>query len=133
MLVIESVANPKYICGVFEREKDAKAYLKGLPADLRRHLRVYNVELQFPCFIIEEDGFEFTGQEDLIARLDQLNASHFDDQVYFNIYLIDSDFRPKKAGLDSMGMLRHVHVTSDFLNWYKSEGIGYLNRIGMLD
>lgn len=132
MFIFESVGNVKYICGIFEDKEDVKTYLGEVPSELRKNQRVHEVELQYPFYIIERDGFEFVNQEGLIARLDQMKVSHHDNEVYSNIYLIETDYRPKKAGIDDMGMIRHVHVTPDFVRWYTKEGIEYLRRTRML-
>lgn len=67
----------------------------------------------------------------MIRALNCIKVSQDEDEVYFNIYTIESDYKPKKPGIDLMGILKHDHITNDFMDWYKKEGIDFLVRRGI--
>ncbi|MNR38426.1 hypothetical protein D3C85_1565290 [compost metagenome] len=70
--------------------------------------------------------------DELIKKIDGIELIDDKNKVYFNIYLIDSDYKPNKAGTDYMGIIRHDHVTNDFIEWYKKKGKSFLKERGIL-
>ena len=80
---------------------------------------------------MEKDGFQFVNRDEMIRALNCIKISQDEDEVYFNIYTIESDYKPEKPGTDYMGILPHDHITNDFIDWYKKEGEDFLVRRGI--
>jgi len=72
--------------------------------------------------------FRFLGKDEVISLFDHTDISEDEDEVHFNIYTVDSDYRPKKPGTDYMGILRHDHVTNESIEMYREEGTAFLSR-----
>lgn len=70
--------------------------------------------------------------DELLNMIDGIQLSVDKNRVYFNIYLIESDYRPNKPGSDYMGIIKHEHVTNDFIEWYKENGKSFLIERGIL-
>lgn len=134
MLIIEArKGKQNWISGIFKNRQDADAYMITIPDELRQYQRHHRIDLDFPFFIIEKSGFEFVDEQGLINRLDELKQGEAgDDEVFFNIYRIESDYKPPKPGTDYMGIIQHDHVTLDFIDWYVREGIEFLRRRGLI-
>lgn len=121
MFVIEASKNNKrWISGIFSRLHDAEAYLKEIPENLIRYQKLYEIpQKEYPIYITETNGFTFLSRDELKQKLDSIVQSGDDDMVYLNFYIINEEYRPKKAGTDYMGILRHEHVDNFFLRTIK--------------
>ncbi|MEI0738855.1 hypothetical protein VQ056_23160 [Paenibacillus sp. JTLBN-2024] len=104
--------------------------MNGNPANSRQFQRFYSIEFDFPFYIIKKRGFEFVDEVGLMKRINGQQVT--DDEVYFTIYKIESDYRPDEAGVDFMGSLMHVHVTQDFLDGYGVHGVDCLKAQDLL-
>ncbi|MFS0870319.1 hypothetical protein [Paenibacillus xylanilyticus] len=117
----------KWISGIFREAQQAKNYLEIIPEELKEYQRLVRLDhIEYPFYIIETKGFSYLSKIEVIELLNSTSVSDDEDQVHFNIYRIDSDYRPKKPGTDYMGILRHDHVTNDFLRDYKKAGMAFL-------
>ncbi|MNI74485.1 hypothetical protein D3C73_1305710 [compost metagenome] len=133
---IVKALNGKYqwISGIFKEEKEVQKYLEIIPTDLKNYQKLIDLNIDnYPFYIIEsENEFEYLVVDELIKKIDGIELIDDENKVYFNIYLIDSDYKPNKAGTDYMGIIRHDHVTNDFIEWYKKKGKSFLKERGIL-
>ncbi|MNP38441.1 hypothetical protein D3C76_1319530 [compost metagenome] len=133
---IVKALNGKYqwISGIFKEEKEVQKYLEIIPTDLKNYQKLIDLNIDnYPFYIIEsENEFEYLVVDELIKKIDGIELIDDKNKVYFNIYLIDSDYKPNKAGTDYMGIIRHDHVTNDFIEWYKKKGKSFLKERGIL-
>jgi hypothetical protein len=123
--------NWKWISGIFKGIRDLEQYFIKIPEELksnqvRKRLNI----LEYPFYIIEkQEGFTYLNKSEFIQELNNIIYNVENEEVgYFNFYYIESDYEPKKPGLDYMGILTHDHVTNDFLLSYKKDGEDYLRR-----
>lgn len=131
-IIIAYSGKSKWVSGIFKEEEDALEYLNLIPEDLKEYQNLIKLEeIDFPFFVVEKDGFQFVDRDEMIRALNCIKLSQDEDEVYFNIYTIESDYKPKKPGIDYMGILKHDHITNDFMDWYKKEGIDFLVRRGI--
>ena len=88
-------------------------------------------KLNFPFFIIEEgNNFEFTDSIDsIINKLNNTKQIVDEDKVYFNLYIIDSEYKISRPEIDHMGSLNHYHVDNIFISDYKRRGLETLNML----
>ncbi|SMF78845.1 hypothetical protein SAMN05661091_1618 [Paenibacillus uliginis N3/975] len=135
-MYIVKASNQKYqwISGIFKEEKEVQKYMCTIPKDLKSHQLI--IELQntnYPFYIIErENEFEYIEVQELLQMIDGIELTEEENRVYFNIYIIESDYKPKKPGTDYMGVIKHEHVTNDFIGWYKRKGKSCLIQRGIL-
>ncbi|MNN44486.1 hypothetical protein D3C81_1587790 [compost metagenome] len=133
---IVKALNGKYqwISGIFKEEKEVQKYLEIIPTDLKNYQKLIDLNIDnYPFYIIEsENEFEYLVVDELIKKIDGIELIDDKNKVYFNIYLIDSDYKPNKAGTDYMGIIRHDYVTNDFIEWYKKKGKSFLKERGIL-
>ncbi|MNC47293.1 hypothetical protein D3C75_963460 [compost metagenome] len=133
---IVKALNGKYqwISGIFKEEKEVQKYLEIIPTDLKNYQKLIDLNIDnYPFYIIEsENEFEYLVVDELIKKIDGIELIDDENKVYFNIYLIDSDYKPNKAGTDYMGIIRHDYVTNDFIEWYKKKGKSFLKERGIL-
>ncbi|MFX3647836.1 MAG: hypothetical protein ACE3K2_28520 [Paenibacillus sp.] len=130
-IIVGTKGNLKWISGVFQAEDVAKQYMDLIPDELKVYQEFIQIEnITYPFYIIErqESLFRFLGKDEVISLFDHTEVSEDEDEVHFNIYTVDSDYRPKKPGTDYMGALRHDHVTNEFIEMYREEGTAFLNR-----
>ncbi|WP_405172063.1 hypothetical protein MHI12_07920 [Paenibacillus sp. FSL H8-0280] len=121
----------KWISGVFQAEDVARQYMHLIPDELKAYQKFIQIEnLTYPFYIIErqDSPFRFLGKDEMISLFDKTDVSEDEDAVHFNIYTVDSDYRPKKPGTDYMGILRHDHVTNEFIEMYREEGAEFLSK-----
>lgn len=97
---------------VFSEHADAQSYFQSIPDEARSFQKIVELpEIKFPFFIIEDHGFEYGGLPMVRDRLRETTPTGKDDEVFFNIYAIRSEFRPAVPGVDNMGDLQHWHIT----------------------
>ncbi|WP_338542509.1 hypothetical protein [Paenibacillus tundrae] len=132
-IIVANKGMRSWISGIFDNETTAEQYIDTMPDELKEfQQRIELDNLNYPFYIVERDGFQFLTQDEVIAVLEQTEATEDEDEVHFNLYTIESDYRPRMPGTDHMGILRHEHVTNEFMQWYKVEGIDFLYRKGIL-
>lgn len=135
-MYIVKASNGKYqwISGIFKEEKEVQKYIENIPTDLKDYQKLIELKnLNYPFYIIEsKNEFEYIVVDELLSKIDEIELTEDQNRVYFNIYLIESDYRPKKPGTDYMGIIKHEHVTNDFIEWYKKRGKGFLIQRGIL-
>ncbi|MCM3038785.1 hypothetical protein M3201_03600 [Paenibacillus motobuensis] len=133
---IVKASNGKYqwISGIFKEEKEVQKFIKNIPTDLKDYQKLIELKnLNYPFYIIEsENEFEYIVVDELLSMIDGIELTEDKNRVYFNIYLIESDYRPNKPGTDYMGIIKHEHVTNDFIEWYKKKGESFLIQRGIL-
>ncbi|WP_458125914.1 hypothetical protein [Paenibacillus sp. Z3-2] len=130
MFIMVATRNLKWVSGVFQAEDVARQYMDLIPDELKAYQEFIQIEnITYPFYVIErqESPFRFLGKDGVIALFDKTDVSEDEDEVHFNIYSIDSDYRPKKPGTDYMGILRHAHVTNELIERYREEGTSFLN------
>ena len=130
-IIVATKGDLKWISGVFQGEDVARLYMDFIPDELKEYQEFVQVEnITYPFYIIErqESPFRFLGKYEVISLFDHTDVSEDEDEVHFNIYTVDSDYRPKKPGTDYMGILRNDHVTNEFIEMYREEGTEFLNR-----
>jgi len=130
-IIVATKGDLKWISGVFQGEDVARLYMDLIPDELKEYQEFVQVEnITYPFYIIErqESPFRFLGKAEVISLFDNTDVSDDEDEVHFNIYTIDSDYRPKKPGTDYMGILRHDHVTNEFIAMYREEGTEFLSK-----
>lgn len=134
MFIIEArTMKSRWISCIFNDKDVAVSYLNEISANLRQYHRLYRVNVDFPFYILENDGFEYVDEQGLVTKLNGLERHNEDsDTIYLNVYRIESDYRPPEPGMDFMGMLKHDHVTNNFLDWFEREGEGFLRRRGLV-
>lgn len=123
-IILASKGRFRWISGIFQAEELAIHYMEQIPDELKEHQNLIQVEdLKYPFYIIEsQEGFQFLTKDEVITLFNNMDVSEDEDEVHFNIYTVDSDYRPKKPGTDYMGILHHDHVTNEFIERYKEEG-----------
>lgn len=123
-----------WLSGIFKEMKKAQDYIKKIPRNLMDYQRLIELEnMNYPFYIIEkENEFECMELNRLLSIIDDLKLTEDKNRVYFNIYLIESDYKPIKPGTDYMGIIKHEHVTNDFIEWYRIKGMSYLKQTGIL-
>lgn len=135
-MYIVKASNGKYqwISGIFKEEKEVQKFIKNIPTDLKDYQKLIELKnLNYPFYIIEsENEFEYIVVDELLSMIDGIELTEDKNRVYFNIYLIESDYRPNKPGTDYMGIIKHEHVTNDFIEWYKKKGESFLIQRGIL-
>lgn len=132
-IIVANKGMRSWISGIFDNETTAEQYIDTMPDELKEfQQRIELDNLNYPFYIVERDSFQFLTQDEVIAVLEQTEATEDEDEVHFNLYTIESDYRPRMPGTDYMGILRHEHVTNEFMQWYKVEGIDFLYRRGIL-
>ncbi|PRA08716.1 hypothetical protein CQ043_01675 [Paenibacillus sp. MYb63] len=130
-IIIATKGNWKWISGVFQAEEVARQYMDLIPDELKAFQEFIQIEnITFPFYIIERQAspFRFLDKDEVISLFDHTDISEDEDEVHFNIYTVDSDYRPKKPGTDYMGILRHDHVTNEWIEMYREEGAEFLIR-----
>ncbi|WP_145320086.1 hypothetical protein [Paenibacillus xylanexedens] len=130
-IIVATKGDLKWISGVFQAENVARQYMDLIPDELKAYQKFIQIEnLTYPFCIIErqESPFRFLGKDEVISLFDHTNVSQDEDEVHFNIYTVDSDYRPKNPGTDYMGVLRHDHVTNEFIEMYREERTSFLSR-----
>ncbi|WP_146117059.1 MULTISPECIES: hypothetical protein [unclassified Paenibacillus] len=116
---------------MFQAEEVARQYMDLIPDELKAFQEFIQIEnITFPFYIIERQAspFRFLDKDEVISLFDHTDISEDEDEVHFNIYTVDSDYRPKKPGTDYMGILRHDHVTNEWIEMYREEGAEFLIR-----
>ncbi|MFL0372973.1 hypothetical protein ACH0BY_03575 [Paenibacillus amylolyticus] len=130
-IIIATKGNWKWISGVFQAEEEARQYMDLIPDELKAYQEFIQIEnITYPFYIIERQAspFRFLDKDEVISLFDHTDISGDEDEVHFNIYTVDSDYRPKKPGTDYMGALRHDHVTNEFIEMYRKEGTEFLSK-----
>ncbi|KQY84071.1 hypothetical protein ASD24_09775 [Paenibacillus sp. Root52] len=132
-IIVASKGMRSWISGIFDNETTAEQYIDTIPDELKEfQQRIVINNLNYPFYIVERDGFQFLTEDEVIAVLEQTEVTEDEDEVHFNLYTIESDYQPRMPGTDYMGILRHEHVTNEFVQWYKSQGIDFLHQRGIL-
>lgn len=133
-IILATKGDLKWVSGVFQAEDVARKYMDLIPDELKVYQELIQIEniITYPFYIIErqESPFRFLGKDEVIALFDKTDVSEDEDEdeVHFNIYTVDSDYRPMKPGTDYMGILRHDHVTNESIEMYREEGTALLSR-----
>lgn len=124
IVIVASKGRFRWISGIFQAEEVALHYMEQIPEELKEYQNLIHVEdMKFPFYIIESRGdFQFLTKDEVIVLFNHTDVSEDEDEVHFNIYTVDSDYRPKKPGTDYMGILHHDHVTNEFIAKYKEKG-----------
>jgi len=120
----------EYISGVFSSKKDSREYLANMDSDSREKTKIIEVKKEYPFFLTEDHlGFRFFSNKEIGYEIDKFirdRSSEQKDHVYTNLYLLESDFIPKFAGTDQMGILPHYHVDDEILNIINKRGFDSL-------
>lgn len=124
MIIIEIQQQPQYwIAALYKNQQAGEAYLNKFPESIRSLVRIQNVELDFPLYVIErmvenQNQFSFTNHEGLIDEIRALKKHVLEDteQVYFTFYTIETDYFQEDVIKSQMGALEHTHVDNAFLN-----------------
>ncbi|MEO2214510.1 hypothetical protein ABGV40_26940 [Paenibacillus amylolyticus] len=130
-IIVATKGNWKWVSGIFQAEDVARQYLDLIPDELKAYQRFIQIEnITYPFYIIERQAsqFRFLDKDEVISLFDHTEVSEDEDKVHFNIYTVDSEYRPKKPGTDYMGGLRHDHVTNEFIEMYRKEGTEFLSK-----
>lgn len=128
-IIIANGERWSWISGIFEQEQSATDYCESMPTDLAEIQTINQIQASYPFFIIETNNkFEYLNQEELITKLNKIEAVNNPDHLYFNIYTVNSDFRSERPGTDAMGLLQHDHIDNSFMEWYRKEGEAFLKR-----
>lgn len=130
-IILATKGDLKWISGLFQAEEVARHYMDLIPDELKVYHEFIQIEnITYPFYIIErqESPFRFLGEAEVISLFDNTDVSDDEDEVHFNVYTVDSDYGPMKPGTDYMGMLRHDHVTNEFIEMYSEEGTAFLSR-----
>ncbi|GAV11848.1 hypothetical protein [Paenibacillus sp. NAIST15-1] len=116
----------QWISGIFKED--------SIPNDLKNNQIIIELpNTNYPFYIIEkENQFDFIEVEELLQRINGIETTEEENRVYFNVYVIETDFVPNKPGTDYMGIIKHEHVTNDFIGWYKRKGNSFLIQRGIL-
>ncbi|MBY0118040.1 hypothetical protein NST33_07910 [Paenibacillus sp. FSL L8-0435] len=131
IIIIATKGSLKWVSGVFQAEDLARQYMDLIPDELKAFQEFIQIEnITYPFYIIErqDSPFRFLGKDEMISLFDKTDVSEDEDEVHFNIYTVDSDYRPKNPGTDYMGTLRHDHVTNESIEMYREEGTAFLSR-----
>ena len=130
MYIIEASGEHwSWISGIFKDENRAKEYFKTIPAELKEIQTIIETSLDFPFYIIESNRtFNYLDKNGMKREFERIYRVDDQNYVYFNIYVIDSEYFPKKPGTDYMGILNHDHIDNSFLEWYDKEGEEFLKR-----
>ncbi|WP_413404584.1 hypothetical protein [Paenibacillus amylolyticus] len=130
-IIVATKGSLKWVSGVFQAEDVARQYMDLIPDELKVYHEFIQIEnITYPFYIIERQHspFRFLGKDEVISLFDKTDVSEDEDEVHFNIYTVDSDYRPMKPGTDYMGMLRHDHVTNESIEMYREERTAFLIR-----
>lgn len=123
----------KWVSGIFQHEETAQEFMTLIPEELKQFQQVHHIAgLSYPFYICEDATFQFMTRKEMEILLDSTPFAEDEDVVHYNLYLIKEDCAPKRPGRDYMGILRHEHVTDQFLEMYRQEGQGFLQLRGML-
>lgn len=122
--MLYAIVSDCWVSGVFERESDAQAYLQEIPvAERSKHTLGELDGLQYPGYLVEDtEGFRFLTEQ---AAVDDIRAhapTADEDECCATLYRFDRDYRPKVAGEDEMGRLKHEHIDNDVLARVQREG-----------
>ncbi|WP_339188835.1 hypothetical protein MKX33_02675 [Paenibacillus sp. FSL R5-0490] len=131
IIIVATKGSSKWVSGVFQAEDVARQYMDLIPEELKEYQKFIQIEnITYPFYIIErqDSPFRFLGKDEVISLFDKTDVSEDEDEVHFNIYTIDSDYRSNKPGTDYMGILRHDHVTNESIEMYREEGTAFLIR-----
>ncbi|MFB6364331.1 hypothetical protein ACFCP7_09735 [Paenibacillus elgii] len=135
MYIIEAHNNiMAWISGIFQDEEAAMQYSDSIPDELKDYQRIISIStLNYPFYIVEEGKtFRYLNHVDVEGLLDNINKLDDEDYVYFNLYFITEDYRPRKPGTDYMGILNHLHINNGFLEHYQAYGNDLLVRNRMV-
>ncbi|APO44647.1 hypothetical protein BS614_11995 [Paenibacillus xylanexedens] len=130
-IIVATKGSLKWVSGVFQAEDVARQYMDLIPEELKGYQKFIQIEnITYPFYIIErqDSPFRFLGKDEVISLFDKTEVSEDEDEVHFNIYTIDSDYRSNKPGTDYMGALRHDHVTNESIEMYREEGTAFLSE-----
>jgi hypothetical protein len=118
-----------WISGIFRSKDSLNQYFTLIPEHLKdlQHSKELPMT-DYPFYIVEKQGYKYLNQTEFLNYLDNYDYDSKDEEVFFNIYMIDTDYKPDKPGTDNMGILKHDHVTSDFMEFYKNERETFLRR-----
>lgn len=125
----------RWISGIFNEEKDMLNYIDLMPEEIKKYQSITELKnIEYPFYIIEKEN-EFTyieKNDELLKMIEEIELSHEENKVYFIIYTIQSDHSSNKPGTDYMGIIKHEHVTNDFIEWYRKKGEEFLIQNGLL-
>ena len=112
--------NKKWISGIFLKEQDAANYFQLIAEDIRNSQIVKSAFFEeYPVYLVEAEEFYFTDLQGVNEAISQIEIVPDFKYIYINIYEIQADFTPKKAGQDCMGILKHLHIDNEYLERYK--------------
>jgi hypothetical protein len=126
-LIIHQLHHRPYISGVFRDQTTANAYVAVL--NIKKGVVVQEFEslssLSYPLYLFEATGAAFVldSAAEITAMLMQLPRQTNDEWCYGNVYQINHDWQPPRAGSDAMGMLPHVHIDNHNLNIIQNSGV----------
>lgn len=112
-----------WIAGIFKNRETAKDYFEKISKASNEKKVLLAIPLsKYPFYVIEETNtFKYVEKKDLLSSIEKIVPGEDDDVLYFNFYIIDTDFTPEDPGKDFMGVLNHYHVDNDFLNNHEEE------------
>ncbi|EPY12087.1 hypothetical protein [Paenibacillus alvei] len=78
----------------FKEEKEVQNYIDSIPNDLKNNQIIIELpNTNYPFYIIEkENEFDFIEVEELLQRINGIETTEEENRVYFNVYVIKTDF-----------------------------------------
>jgi hypothetical protein len=113
-LIIHYSGLRPYISGFFRAQAAAAAYLASFDGGHRAVLQEFELlaDEPYPLYLFEasRQAFALYGAADITAMLVALPRQPSDDWCYGNVYQLNHDWQPRRAGRDEMGLLPHIHI-----------------------
>jgi len=77
-------------------------YIDSIPNDLKNDQIIIELpNTNYPFYIIEkENEFDFIEVEELLQMINGIETTEEENRVYFNIFVIETDFVPNMPGTD---------------------------------
>jgi hypothetical protein len=126
-LIVHHSGFRPYISGVFREKAAIIAYLAGFDIQHQAVIEEFTAltDTGYPLYLFEASGQPFTlhSAAGITAMLAALVQNPSDDWCYGNVYQLNHDWQPRRAGSDAMGLLPHIHIYNHDLNNIKSLGV----------
>ena len=122
-MLYATIAN-RWVSGIFERERDARAYLQEMPAAVRsKHVLTQLSDLHYPVYVVEDsEGFRFMTCQAALDDIKRRAPTANEDDCCLTLFRIDRDYRTRVAGEDEMGRLNHQHIDNEMLERVHRQG-----------
>src|SRR5699024_9671385 len=102
-----------WLSGFFGSRRAAEEHFHRIPEDHKEFQEVIEVPVdRFPFYVLEDDsGFRFLNEAEAAAAVLRLEPQNRDSSENAPIlYRIEEEWFPDKPGIDTMGVLWHVHL-----------------------